>query len=123
MIEENNEFIPEEEIGEDEDYVKATDERENAIEWYCKKDQVTCTFSQRKFVNRILKLAKENPEDVIILKINEDGTVLAHMPLSYLPLPRKPIERELTEEQRESYRKRFEQYRKTKRKNTDLEKE
>ena len=66
------------------EYIRTTDCRENAIEWYNGEDIITVTLSQKKFINKIQKLAKENPDEVIIDKINQDGTILAHIPLKYL---------------------------------------
>ena len=77
--------------------VRTTDCRENAIEWYTGQEVLTITLSQKKFINKIKKLQKEFPDEVKIDKINEDGTILAHIPLKYLRFSRP---RELSEEEK-----------------------
>lgn len=50
-----------------------------------------------KMKGRVLKLAKQHPENVKVLATNKDGSIFAHVPVKYVKL-RAP--RELTEEQR-----------------------
>ena len=95
----------------EEEIIRGTDERENAIEWYNGHDTITISLSQRKFINKIKNLAQKYPKEVKIDRINPDGTVLAHIPLSYLKIQRPRI---LTEEEREKARERLSQYRKPK---------
>ncbi len=76
-----------------------TDERENAIEWINGQNRVTVTLSQGRYISKIKKLASKFPEEVQIIAINEDGTMLAHIPLSYIKINR--ASRDLTEEERE----------------------
>lgn len=95
----------------EEEIIRGTDERENAIEWYNGHDTITISLSQRKFINKINNLAQKYPKEVKIDRINPDGTVLAHIPLSYLKIQRPRI---LTEEEREKARERLSQYRKPK---------
>jgi len=82
---------------------------ENAIEWYNGQDTITVTLSQKRLINKVMKLAELYPKEVRIDKINDDGTVLCHMPLSYLKFQRP---RELSEEEKAKARERFEKYRK-----------
>lgn len=107
-----NEYIENDEIEFDEyeeEYVRTTDLRENAIEWYNGQDIITVTLSQKRFINKLNKLAKEYPDEVKIDKVNEDGTVLAHIPLKYLRITRP---RELTEEEKQKARERLLSYKK-----------
>ena len=83
---------------------RQADFRENVIEWLNGSDLITLTLSQKKHINKVMKLAEENPTDVIIKYVNNDGTILVTMPLSYLVF-RKP--REYTEEEKEVLRERF----------------
>ena len=72
---------------------------ENNIEWYTGDDRVTLSFSQKKYVSKIKKYAKNNPE-VDIVAESLDGSICAHLPLSWIKIspPRKG--REFTEEER-----------------------
>ena len=51
--------------------------------------------------NKVQKLAKQYPKEVVIDKINKDGSMLAHIPLSYINI-RRPTE--ISEERREQLR-------------------
>lgn len=102
-----NEF--EEDFEEDYGYVRTADFKENVFEWLNGQDIITVTLSQKKFINKVLKLAKEFPDEVTIDKINYDGTVLAHIPLRYLRISRP---RELSEEEKELARQRLNSYKK-----------
>lgn len=93
---------------------RTTDLRENAIEWYNGRDIITVTLSQRKYINKIMKYAEKYPEDVKIEKINEDGTILAHIPLSYLKI-QKP--RTMSEEDKKKAKERLLKYHKNKKNN------
>ena len=70
--------------------------RENVIEWIDGMDTVSVTFTQRKYINKIKKLAQKHDE-VDIVKENEDGTLFAHVPLSYIKIS---APRFMSEEQR-----------------------
>lgn len=56
--------------------------KENVIEWLDGDQTVTCTFSQKKFVNRIKRMAENHASSVKILAENHDGSILASIPLS-----------------------------------------
>ena len=72
---------------------------ENNIEWYTGDNRVTLSFSQKKYVSKIKKYAKNNPEVEIVAE-SLDGSICAHIPLSWIKIspPRKG--REFTEEER-----------------------
>ena len=70
--------------------------RENCIEWYTGSDTVTVTLTQQRFINKVRKLA-ESHADVTILAENEDGSILAHLPLSFIKFS---APRQMSEEQR-----------------------
>lgn len=57
---------------------------ENVVEFITDSDVMGVTFSQKRFITKIKKLAKEHPEDVKILAENKDGSIFAHVPVSYL---------------------------------------
>lgn len=75
------------------------DERENAIEWINGQNRVTVTLSQGRYISKIKKLAAKFPNEVQIVAENEDGTILAHIPLNYIKINR--ASRDLTEEEKE----------------------
>jgi hypothetical protein len=54
--------------------------RENVIGWYKDSEIATVTFSQRRYISKIKKLAEKYPDDVKILE-NADGTILAYIPV------------------------------------------
>ena len=87
---------------------------ENAYEWLRGQKVIAGTLCRGRAQNRIRALAQAYPDEVQILADNADGSIFFHMPISYLPLPRRPVRRELTEEQKEISRQRFEAYRKRK---------
>lgn len=77
--------------------------QENAIEWITGSDSAAATVSQTRWINRLRKLAKANPAEVTLTN-NEDGSVFATVPLSYIKIsaPRK-----ISDEQREKLRERM----------------
>lgn len=74
------------------------DLRENCMEWITGEKRVTVTLTQGRLISKIQKLAEKYPEEVEIVKINNDGTILAHIPLNYIKINR--AKREMTEEQK-----------------------
>ena len=70
--------------------------RENVIEWYTGNDTITVTLTQQRFINKVRKLAETNA-NVTIDAENEDGSVLAHIPLNFL---RISAPRQMSEEQK-----------------------
>ena len=78
---------------------------ENCIEWISNQHSITCTFSQLKWVNKVKQLRKKHPDKVKIVAENEDGSIVAKMPIKALKL--SIIERELSEEKREELSKSF----------------
>jgi predicted N-acetyltransferase YhbS len=52
----------------------------------------------------VRKLAEKYPDEVQIVAENEDGSIVAHIPVSYLKISRG--KQDLTEEQREDKRNR-----------------
>lgn len=61
---------------------------ENVIEWLDDEDTISVTFHQKRFVNKIKRLANID-ENVTILAENQDNSILAHLPISYLKLSPK----------------------------------
>lgn len=95
---------------------------ENVIEFLLGQDTATVTFSQKRYINRIQLFAKEKPEECQILAKNEDGSIVAHVPVSWIKI-RPPRKIKLTEEERLEKRKWFlENVAKKRRKNNDKRK-
>lgn len=59
---------------------------ENLIEWITGSKTATVTFSQKKYVNRIKRLAEKHPDAIEIVAENEDGSITAHVPVKAVHL-------------------------------------
>lgn len=64
---------------------------DNSLEWYIGDKRASVTASEQRLKNKIMKLAKEYPDDVRIICQNEDGSIFASMPRSWIKVgkPRK----------------------------------
>ncbi len=71
---------------------------ENMIEFLQNEERATVTFSQGRYKTRIGKLAKERPKECQIVAENPDGSLCAHIPVTWIKI--NPGY-QLTEEQRE----------------------
>lgn len=60
--------------------------KENVIEWITGDDYISCTFTQKKYINKVLKIADNRPYLVPVLKENKDGSIFCHLPLKALKL-------------------------------------
>lgn len=80
------------------------DFRENAIEWLNGQETVTATFSQKRMINRVMKMAEESPEEIQVQHINKDNSIVVQLPLRYIRI-QKP--RTYTPEEKEIARARF----------------
>lgn len=74
---------------------------ENVIEFLENQQRATVTFSQGRYKTRIRKLAKARPEECQIVAENKDGSILAHIPTSWVRITPPPVR---TEAQREAGR-------------------
>lgn len=98
---------------------------ESVIEWLRGDKEITVSFpNSTKECNRVLAYAKEYPDEVKITHQNPDGGIVARVPKRYLKISR-PVERSLTEEQKEAAVKRLqiarEKAAEAKRQNTEQE--
>lgn len=77
---------------------------ENVIEFLNGQKRATVTLSQGRYKTKVEKLAKERPDECKILARNTDGTILAHVPTSWVKIspPRKV---EMSEDRKEELRK------------------
>ena len=78
---------------------------ENVIEWISGQTEITCTFTQTKWVNKAKSLQEKHPDKVKIIDINKDGSIAVKLPLKALKL--SIIEKTLTDEQRQELAKKF----------------
>ncbi len=62
------------------------DLKENNIEWYTGSDRCLVSFTQKKFINRIKRMAENFPELVEIVAENADGSLTARIPLRAIHL-------------------------------------
>lgn len=81
---------------------------ENVIEFMTNGTRATLSFSQGRYKSAIRKLAEKHPEDCRIIADNEDGSICAHVPVSWL---RISPPRQYTEEQRQQMGERLKQNR------------
>lgn len=70
---------------------------ENVIEFTRDADRATVTLSQGRYKSRVRKLAAEHPEECQILAENSDGSLCAHIPVSWVKIspPRVLNEKQL----------------------------
>lgn len=59
--------------------------QENAIEWFSGNKLACITLSQKKYINKVLRLAEET-DQVNIVARNSDGTICAHIPVSWIKI-------------------------------------
>ena len=76
--------------------------QENVIEFMRDGTRAIVSFSQGRYKTRIQKLAKLHPEECQIIAENKDGSLCAHIPVSWVHI-KLPVKR--TEAQREASRK------------------
>ena len=73
---------------------------ENSIEFLKDGGRATVSFSQGRYKTRIRELAKERPQECHIIAEDTDGSLCAHIPVTWI---RINPPRNLTEEQREKF--------------------
>lgn len=62
------------------------DLRENVIEWITGDDYISCTLTQKKYINRVRKILDKQPELRANFYENDDGSIFCHLPLKALKL-------------------------------------
>lgn len=62
------------------------DFKENCLEWLTGQNTITATLTQKKFINRVLKLSEVPENGVQITAKNDDGSIVAHLPMRALHL-------------------------------------
>lgn len=59
---------------------------ENVIEWITGDEYMACTFTQKKYINKVMKLLDKQPYLVPVFRSNKDGSIFCHLPLKALKL-------------------------------------
>ncbi len=78
-------------------------------------DNYCCiSTGEKKFVTMIAEWAKQYPDDVIIKYINNDGSIMAHVPSNWFRFVKPPTKRSYTDEQRQAMSERMKKARETK---------
>lgn len=61
--------------------------QENVIEWIRGDKEVTVTFANNtRHKTAVMKLAESHPEEVKIVHINKDGSIVAHLPFKCIKI-------------------------------------
>lgn len=81
---------------------------ENVIEFYRDDDMASVTFSKKSFINKVKKLREEYPDIILQFFENNDGTVCASIPVSWIKIS-PPKTRTLSEEERAMLSERMKQ--------------
>lgn len=84
------------------------DFKENVIEFVLNGETATVTFTQGRYISRIKELAKKKPDKCKITAENADGSIVAHIPTSWI---RINPEKELSDEQRQAIAERLNKHR------------
>ena len=63
--------------------------KENAIEWFMGDDFMLCTFSQKKYINKVKRYLAQNPSFDGKLIENQDGSIVVRLPLKLLGIRSK----------------------------------
>lgn len=85
------------------------DPRENVIEWITGDDMIACTFTQKKYVNRVRTLISTGKIEGDFRE-NADGSIFCHLPLSALKLgPKRTVQ--MSEDQKAAAADRLQRWR------------
>lgn len=75
---------------------------ENTIEFTRDSSRATVTFSQGRYKGKIRELARKRPEECEIIAENKDGSLYAHVPVSWIKIsPPRPVSEENRNKARE----------------------
>lgn len=84
-----------------------TDLKETAVNYIVGEKHCTYYTAEQKWIRRLRKQAEQYPDEVKILNVNEDGSIVAHIPLKWFKAPTPPQKRVMSEEQRLAASERF----------------
>jgi len=81
-------------------------DKENVIEFMLDEKTATVTFTQGRYITRIKELAKKKPDECKITRTNRDGSIVAHIPVSWVKInPTIELSEENRKERSERMRK------------------
>ena len=63
-------------------------------------DHIGVYTAEQKFINKIMKLKEEYPDDVVITHENADGSICVNLPYDWFRLPKPKAKRNFTPEQK-----------------------
>lgn len=86
---------------------------ENVIEFLRDEKTASVTFCQGRYVSRIKKLATKYPDECQIVRENRDGSIFAHVPVSWIKVSR-PVKREMSQEHIDALHRGLSEYNKQK---------
>ena len=89
---------------------------ENVLEWIKNEPIATVTFSQGKYISKIRKLAERFPDECQITHENQDGSIVAHIPVKWIKINNP--QRVMTEEEKRLAAERIRNSRKNRAKST-----
>lgn len=72
---------------------------DNVLEWNKTSNIITFTLCQKKYINKVKKIAGKNPENAKIIYENDDGCVFGKMKRACLRIQTPQTGRELTDEE------------------------
>lgn len=93
-----------------------TDDRETCVERIQNDKYTNIYTSERKFINELNALKNQYPDDVIIERVNRDGSICAKVPYNWFRFIKPVTKRNMTEEQRKAASERMKKARENKKK-------
>lgn len=93
-----------------------TDDRETCVERIQNDKYTNIYTSERKFINELNALKNQYPDDVIIERVNHDGSICAKVPYNWFRFVKPVTKRNMTEEQRKAASERMKKARENKQK-------
>lgn len=87
---------------------------ETSVERIQSEEYCTVFTAERKFINQLKEFSTKYPEQVDIIKENEDGSILAHAPSNWFRFIKPPTKKNYTEEQRKAMGERMKKARENK---------
>ena len=91
----------------------AMENQENMVEFISGSRFVTVTLTNRKHINRVMKLYEERKDEFKYLYVNKDNSICAKFPLKWLKFNAGALpgttrtKREMTEEEKQALRERL----------------
>ena len=60
--------------------------QENVLEFYKGSKVATVTLCAKRYINRVKKLAQKFPDEFEVVAENEDGSIVAHIPVKAIKI-------------------------------------